>query len=610
MHIGWLKLLTAVLALASGGAAAAFGFGAIPANVTLGQPLNLAVPVNLAEGESLSSQCASAEVLAGDTKLTPGTVRVRVTNGRDATENVLRITTSSVVEEPVLTVTVNVGCPTRMTRTLVLFADPPQVAAEPAAPPTTPAAAAVPAEPAAPTPQAAAPAAAAVASPSSPPSQRRVARAPRAARVVTAAAATRTTRTTGTQPSDAASAPRESAPAVRQFAPRTAPQARPQPRLQLDAVQLSLDQAAVLAAQEQASAARATASAAEGAAAAAEQRMRSMEAEMRQLRADAKAHADGLLQLRQQLAQRDQPSLLTSLLLGVAALLAALVAWLGWRLHLQAKLPQAPAWWDRAASEEVEADAEEAELLQSSRSASAAMPLSAAPAPRMVAAPEPSEPAGLDSMIAPPTVPAPTAVTIPPLSTRDAEMSRAMSVDEQIDLEQQADFFIALGHDDAAIDLLMAHLRSTGGGSPLPFLKLLEIHRRRGQSEAYERTRIRFNQRFNGVAPEWQADPHAGRTLEEYPQALARLQAAWPNPLDAMVELEAMLFRRGDAAELFDLPAYQEVLFLYQMARDSHQSQSAGTVPEVDVLLPVGNAASPAPVSDDGTIKLRAEFDR
>jgi 23S rRNA pseudouridine2605 synthase len=39
-----------------------------------------------------------------------------------------------------------------------------------------------------------------------------------------------------------------------------------------------------------------------------------------------------------------------------------------------------------------------------------------------------------------------------------------MSVDEQIDLEQQADFFIALGHDDAAIDLLMAHMRSTGGG--------------------------------------------------------------------------------------------------------------------------------------------------
>ena len=136
-------------------------------------------------------------------------------------------------------------------------------------------------------------------------------------------------------------------------------------------------------------------------------------------------------------------------------------------------------------------------------------------------------------MIAPPTVPAPTAVTISvPLGADDArseeEANRAMSVDEQIDLEQQADFFIALGHDDAAIDLLMAHMRSTGGGSPLPFLKLLEIHRRRDQREAYERTRVRFNQRFNSVAPDWQADPKAGRTLEDYPLAVGRIQRAWP----------------------------------------------------------------------------------
>ena len=162
-------------------------------------------------------------------------------------------------------------------------------------------------------------------------------------------------------------------------------------------------------------------------------------------------------------------------------------------------------------------------------------------------------------------MPAPTAVTIPkpPLLSqvvsRDEQARGAMSVDEQIDLEQQADFFIALGHDDAAIDLLMAHMRSTGGSSPLPFLKLLEIHRRRGQREAYERTRERFNQRFNGVAPEWQADPKLGRGLEDYALAIGRIQRAWPSPLDAMAELEALLFRRGPEAELFDLPAYHDV---------------------------------------------------
>ena len=31
------------------------------------------------------------------------------------------------------------------------------------------------------------------------------------------------------------------------------------------------------------------------------------------------------------------------------------------------------------------------------------------------------------------------------------------------DLEQQAEFFVVLGDEDAAVDLLMSHLRSSGG---------------------------------------------------------------------------------------------------------------------------------------------------
>jgi hypothetical protein len=412
-------------------------------------------------------------------------------------------------------------------------------------------------------------------------------------------------------------------------APRAAPSAAPRPvarteakpRLQLEGGQVNLSQAAVLAAQEQASAARATASAAEAAASAASERMRAMEAEMARARAEAKAQTDALLQLRQQLAldraERDRPSPWLMPLLGVAAALAALVAWLGWRLREQSKqASRAAQWWDRAqasvspsiapptASPSVSAT--ESEFRPSQVATQFRMP--SAPAPWSDAAESPST--DYDSMISPPTVPAPTAVTIPtaPSAEKSAdEASGAMSVDEQIDLEQQADFFIALGHDDAAIDLLMAHMRSTGGGSPLPFLKLLEIHRRRGQREAYERTRVRFNQRFNSVAPDWQSDPKAGRALEDYPLAIGRIQRAWPSPLDAMAELEALLFRRGDGAELFELPAYQEVLFLYQLARDLHQAENSSGAADVDVLLPIGGRSAPEP-APEGTIMLRPEF--
>jgi pilus assembly protein FimV len=117
-----------------------------------------------------------------------------------------------------------------------------------------------------------------------------------------------------------------------------------------------------------------------------------------------------------------------------------------------------------------------------------------------------------------------------------------------IDLEQQAEFFVVLGQDDAAIDLLVAHLRDTGGASPLPYLKLLDIYRRLGDHEAYERTRDRFNHRFNAHAPAWDATGGTDRVLEDYADVVRWIQRVWPKPLDAMAELESLLFRKDGGA--------------------------------------------------------------
>ena len=337
--------------------------------------------------------------------------------------------------------------------------------------------------------------------------------------------------------------------------------------------------------------------------------------------ADARAETAALLQLRQQLAldraQRDEPSPLMLVLLALVALFAMLAAWLGWRLRKQARAaPARVDWWQHSAAVTMDSQAVEPP------SAPAEQMLRSTPATlqRLPSAPAPwsdevdSRSGDIDLLIAPPTVPAPSAAAASPKLPRpspaapsEEQASGAMSVDEQIDLEQQADFFIALGHDDAAIDLLMAHMRSTGGSSPLPFLKLLEIHRRRGHREAYDRTRVRFNQRFNGIAPEWQVDPKLGRGLEDYPLAVGRVQRAWPSPLDAIAELEALLFRRGPEAELFDLPAYHDVVFLYLIARDLHGMADRGGADDVDVLLPIGGRSAPV-VAPAGTVVLRAEF--
>jgi hypothetical protein len=604
------KTTLAILACVASGAASALGFGEFRSQVILGQPLNLAVPVTLAEGETLGAECASVEVVSGDSRLPSGAVRVRVTQGRDEREAVLRVTSSVPIEEPIVNVSVSAGCPPRVTRAMVLLADPPIVsptlAAAPAAEPAR--------SPAAPRPEPTRPSVAALGSadnaappratrPAAPPRQRATAEAPAAPRSVA--------------PVPAAAAPERPAPRVAAAAPRPAPAPRAEgrPRLRLDEGQVSASQAAaVQAAEAQASAAREAAALAEAAASAAQARAAALEAEVARLRSDAKAQTEALVALRQQIAQdqaqRQQQSWVLPLLVALAAALALVAGWLAWRLRSQQQTAtQRDMWWDRAHPPSRHGGDEDSGYRSSSfrSSSQVSSRVPSAPAP-LSQSPDPLSPSTLviDSMIAPPTVATPMAAANPPLPPRAPEIEesqRAMSVDEQIDLEQQADFFVALGHDESAIDLLMAHLRSTGGGTPLPFLKLLEIHRRRGDREAYERTRVRFNQRFNSVAPDWASDPRAGRALEDYPLVVGRVQHAWAQPLDAMAELEALLFRRGAGAELFDLPAYQELLFLYQLARDLHQSDQPDT--DVDVLLPIGGAAVASP---EGTITLRPEF--
>ncbi|HET9823255.1 MAG TPA: hypothetical protein VFQ16_15650 [Burkholderiaceae bacterium] len=574
------------------------GFGEVRAQVVLGQPLNLAVPVTLGDGEALGAECASAEVTAGEVRLAAGVVRVRVAQGRDAGEAVIRVVTTVPIEEPVVQVTVGAGCPTRASRALTLLADPPMLA--PIVSPVAADTPAVPTRTAEPAPAAAV--ATPAASPTTSPAPRRATRPappPRATRASSEAVA----------PAPAASAPMARPGAAARATAR--PETPSRPRLLLDAGTVSSRNAAALQlAEAQAAAASAAAAAAADAASAAERRMRDMEADLARVRADAKAQTDALLQLRQQIAQdraaRERQSAWVTYLVAAVAALLVVAGWLAWRVRQLQSTTAREAWWERSQASELSppSRAGDSAFVPSQVQVDRASTMGALTG--TMATPVVTEHGALDSVISPPTVAAPMQVTLPPAPPPQSqdESTRAMSVDEQIDLEQQADFFIALGHDDAAIDLLMAHLRSTGGGTPLPFLKLLEIHRRRGDREAYERTRVRFDQRFNSVAPDWNADPKAGRTLEDYPLTIGRLQHAWGNPLDAMAELEALLFRRGTGAELFELPAYQEVLFLYQLARDLHQAEHpASEGSAVDVLLPISDAPS-----SQGKVTLRPEF--
>jgi hypothetical protein len=598
-------MFLAVAALVSGSGALAMGFGRAPSSVLLGSPLNYAVPVRMDAGESITNECVFAEVQIGDRRLLPGDTRIAVEPGVGPDDRVLRVTTSQPVDEPVVSVTVTVGCGARSARRFTAFADPPtmQVAPPVVAAPDPPVQA--PAQAADPSGTAAA-SASPVASPA-PPVVRNVPlrrvqaerRVPRE-RAVTARP-TRVARSAAERPVRV-SPPQD--PVVAKMAPavtRPRAEAAETPRVvPLGAARLRLEAADPEYFPPPSAAAAASQPAltpifsgnplAEELTASQAARMRALEASVEQLRAESKASRELMQQMRSRVSEGEFNSRLVPWLGAALALMGGLALWLTLRLRRMQSQAQGQWWVSAAAPLDDSAPESQTAAVAPPPAVSkpaVAMPAATPAAPASAAPTLPSVVARLtetDSATAggATVLPAHAEESVPGRSPRD------VAIDELIDLEQQADFFVVLGQDDAAIDLLLGHIRSSGGQSPMPYMKLLEIYRRTGDREAYDRLREKFNLRFNAIAPEWDADLRAGRSIEEYPAEFERISGVWNRPLDALAELEALLFRR-EGGQAFELPAYRDLLFLYAMARD-HLEDVTGAASAVDLLLPLGEA--------------------
>ena len=615
----------------------AAGFGEAGGATVLGQTLDFAVQLRTEAGEQIGPECIAAEVTAGDRRLNADQVRIAIQPTSADTAR-LRVTSTVVIDEPVITIQLNVGCQTRIARRFVVFADPPitPVAATVAA--ALPSAAAV-AAASAPAVAAAAPGSAtspttSTASTSSAASTTTPEAAPARRAAAPRALAARAPRSASAAPRPARTARQNTRPRVEraQAVERSAAVSTP-PRLKLEVSEPSAPSADALAVEQAIEAVAQAASSARmaaSAASAAQERIASLERTVEQLRTESSKSRDLAAQMREQLANAQSAGPWLYPLLAGALLLAAIAAWLAMRLA-QARREARKSWTQAVAPGPLTAPG--TEPLPSKQATSPvpfvtsemAMPPPAAvaararpagapawppPAPRdpdeppepfVVSGfpdsdppqPEPFMPLMAPVPPAPPALPlsfAERTLSLPP-QVRSPELNegpmRDVSIEELLDLEQQAEFFVVLGQDEAAVDLLVDHLRSTGGGSPLPYLKLLEIYHRRGDKDAYERTRARFNHRFNAYAPEWDTGLQYGRTLEDYTDIVPRLQQVWPRPLDAMAELDALLFRKS-RGDMFDLPAYREVLFLYSLARDLLDREAASTG-NIDLLLPLAH---------------------
>lgn len=112
----------------------ALTLGGVRGAVLIGRPLDVSVQVQMDAGEDASSLCFDAEVFHADTRQEASRVRV-VTEAVAQTQVAnVRILSSAVIDEPVVTVYLRTGCGQKTTRRYVLLADLPSEVMAPSIP--------------------------------------------------------------------------------------------------------------------------------------------------------------------------------------------------------------------------------------------------------------------------------------------------------------------------------------------------------------------------------------------------------------------------------------------------------------------------------------------
>lgn len=580
------------------------GFGRPVSRAILGEPLRVSVPLRLEAGETLEADCVQVEVHYGESRLSPSQVQVSLVGG-SSREATVQVRTTTPITEPIVTYELTAGCQAKINRQFVALADPPGMT-QPVSPVTPPVI--IPLVGHSPASLEGSGSRAGDAA-STPPSRetakrkasttgstqkksRGVVQAP-AVRPVTEADAVASPRTSLSLTPKAAAAERLVLDPVEADA-ATRPDLRMSGSLGTVSSVGGTDEPASPEVQARRAAAAALWQAMnlspEDIARdrqkliAQEQMLAQLQLQASQPRTDA---SNSPAQRAQAAVQREGSWLLY--LVGALALVG-LGLCVALFMKLRRRQQEEAAWWQSQMQEP-----------QGEAPAAVSPPATPSPAPVVAVPPQPvkAEPpksdierasvhaaAGAPAAAASPrlatkavTPPAPPAT---PARQTALEATREVSVEELIDLEQQADFFVVLGQDDAALDLLESHVHAVSA-SPLPFLKLLEIYQRLGKRADYERIQAAFNQRFNAHAPAWDADLQHGHELVDYPGVVERLQTLWPVPAKAMEVLEKSLTHPENEADTFELPAYRELLFLYAVARDLSERE-VGERPSVDLL--------------------------
>ena len=554
----------------------------------VGRTLDLNLLARLDAGEDPTALCVEADLAYSDTRIDSRKVTVRSAAASEAGQALIRVTSSAIVDEPVVSLTLRAGCKAKSVRRYVLLADLPSESSDKAIPPVVPPAAAAGIAPATGRPtRAASPDAGAADSGIAGSSAREA-----AAETQPAVRATRRPRATPSMPSNRATSGRDgatsrsgnSALAQSLRLGESARRVPGTPRLQLDSAELSAEVMPSLKSSGQLQTLPSETDPRRSEFVALwralnlrpeevsrdMQRLTELQSQTRSLR-DANSKSDAaLVATREELKKIESERYANPLVYALVALLAALLlaaAYLYYRLN---RSGASAAWWDLR-----DADAQaEAQSALESRGAASSLD-----EPASFLSPPPSSPANQPATAREPQLNVVRLDDSPQLHIRNSDSTyppsglsanpRGVNVNELFDIAQQAEFFVSLGQHDHAIEVLSNHIHENVRTSPLAYLDLFRLYHDLDRKPQYDDLRLEFNRTFNAEVPVFEAFRERGEGLEAYEGAMTRIQSLWNTPRVLDVIEESIFRKPGRPADAFDLEAYRDLLLLYAIANET-----------------------------------------
>ncbi len=554
----------------------------------IGQPLQLVVPLQLDPGQDASAACVEADVFHAENKIESGRVSVTVEPTPQADAFNVRISSSTLIDEPVVTVYLRAGCTQKTARRFVLLAD-------------------YPTEPQAPLP-------AATAAPSLSPVLVSPDVAPRstdgsASKTVMAQASTQKS------PAPRVEVTRKQATANATESPKTekvavAPKAKPAPvikssdgersRLKLDPLENLAERIKTLEAT--------TSTAPLEEMVRDSQRIQQLQSDIKALLGQAAKNEASLLDMRQRLEKAESERVSATWLWLLSGLVLACLAGVMvlWNRRTE------PNHWQSSLKEKPPAEASMEQAMDATtRRGMSLQPAADGPSERgsihSTIQMELDDREKLDvdvnlmdmssdfgALLAPTQLQSPThmmdfqATALPEtkLTPRD------FNGDDVNDVRQEAEFFEKLGKMDQAVGALEQRIRTDSKDSPLLYLDLLQIANTHNLKSDFRQFRDECEQVFNVKIPEFALFRDEGRTLESYPTLLQHICKLWPSH-GVLDVIEACVIRdpwEKNAAP-FELAAFKDLILLHGIAKNHLRSSTsihnsgASDSPHIDISV-------------------------